>query len=335
MTTPAGATTRRPARVASLLGTLLVALLPLVSPHAQAMRLDSARFTVVAFPQDLPLARTLLAAAVARDTFPGLPRSTRPVVIMLAPDERRFREWIGPAAPEWGAAVAFPEQGRVVMQGRDAGSDAGDPEVVLRHELAHMALDERLGDRVPRWFHEGYASWAAGEWGREELLATNVAFVFRRGRTFAALDSGFVGGSLSADASYALAHRAVAELAALDPQHGLSLFFRYWQQSKTMDAAVRQAYGITLDRFEADWYSRTRRRFGLIAFFADAALLGLVFLVPLGPLWYVRRRRLRRRLEALRAAERLAEERNRGSVLDELLRDVPDLGTGTRPPDRG
>lgn len=329
MTWRAGAARALPPVVA-----LLLLLLAPLAGAAQSLRLDAGRFTVVAFPQDEPLARSLLRSAVERDTFPGLPRSTRPVIVMIAPDDRRFREWIGPAAPEWGAAVAFPDQGRVVMQGRTAGSDAGDPIAVLRHELAHMALDERLGDRVPRWFHEGYASWAAGEWGREEVLATNVALVLRRGRTFAALDSGFHGGSLSADAAYALAHRAVAELAALDPQRGLSLFFRYWAESPSLDVAVRRAFGITLDRFEEQWYSRTRRRFGLIAFFADAALLGLVFLIPLGPLWYVRRRRLRRRLEALRAAEALAEERNRASVLDELLRDVPAGRHPEPPPER-
>jgi hypothetical protein len=44
----------------------------------------------------------------------------------LAPDRRRF-EWVGPGAPEWGAAIAFPESQRIVLQGRIRGSDAGDP----------------------------------------------------------------------------------------------------------------------------------------------------------------------------------------------------------------
>ena len=28
-------------------------------------------------------------------------------------DARRFRDWVGPNAPEWGSAIAFPESGRI------------------------------------------------------------------------------------------------------------------------------------------------------------------------------------------------------------------------------
>src|SRR5688572_10275207 len=84
------------------------------------------------------LAGSLASHAISTDTFPGLPRPVQRVTIAIAPDSRRFREWAG-GAPEWGSAVAFPESRRVVLQGRRAGSDAGDPLQVLRHELAHLA----------------------------------------------------------------------------------------------------------------------------------------------------------------------------------------------------
>ena len=289
------------------------------APPAGALRLDRGRFTVVAYPQDAALARSLLAAAGRRDTFPGLPRPAARVLIAVAPDEARFRQWIGPSAPEWGAAVAFPSQMRIVMQGRRAGSDAGDPEVVLRHEIAHLALHERLGPLPPRWFDEGYASYAAGEWGREELLATNAALVLRRFPSLATLDSGFYGGSLSAQASYALAHRAVDELASLDPERGLTLFFQYWKESGSLDRAVRAAYGVTLSAFEQRWQQRTRLRYGALAAVADVALASSILLLPLLPLWIARRRRDRRRMAALVAADAEAERRAAESALDALL----------------
>ena len=99
--------------------------------------------------------------------------------------------------------MAFPGQRRIVMQGRSANSSVGDPEVVLRHELAHLALHEFLGDLPPRWFDEGYASYSAAEWGRDELLATNAALILRGTPSLEAVDSGFAGGSLSAEASSA------------------------------------------------------------------------------------------------------------------------------------
>ena len=122
---------------------------------ADAIRLDSGRFTFVAFPKDERLARSLLKQVLTTDTFPGLPRPTTRALIEIAPDMRRFHDWIGPGAPEWGAAIAIPEEGRIVLQGSAANSAAGDPRVTVRHELAHLALYNLLGNMPPRWFDEG------------------------------------------------------------------------------------------------------------------------------------------------------------------------------------
>ena len=275
---------------------------------------------------------SLLAAAVRRDSFPWLPRPRAHVVIAVAPDERRFREWIGPAAPEWGAAIAFPAQRTIIMQGRTAGSDAGDPLVVLRHELAHLALDEALGDLPPRWFHEGYASVAAGEWGREEVLATNVALLLRGMPTLDSLDARFNAGAARADAAYALAHRAVAELAALDPERGLTLFFKYWRETRSLEVAIRRAFGVTQAQFEERWRQRTRRQYGALAIAADLSVAAALLMTVVVPLYLARRRRDRRRLETMRVTEAAAERAARESALAALLEDPGGPG---RPGGRG
>jgi len=280
---------------------------------------DIGRFTVVAYPADVALGRRLVAQAQARDTFPGLPRPRAHVLLALAPDGERFRRWVGPGAPEWGAAIAFPELQRIVMHGRRAGSDAGDPVVVLRHELAHLALQEYLGELAPRWFDEGYAGYAAGEWGRDESLATNVALLLRGTPALDSLDAGFEGGSREAEQAYALAFRAVSDLASLDPQRGLTLFFHYWRETGRFDPAVRSAYGVTRDAYERLWQQRTRRRYGALALFANLSVATSVFLVAFLPLWVARRRRDRRRLEAMRKAEAAAELEERESVMSTLL----------------
>jgi hypothetical protein len=292
--------------------------------QSDAVRFDGGRFTLLAYPTDRVLAEALLRAAQGTDSFPGLPRPARRVVIAVAPTDAVFREWVGDAFPEWGAAAAFPATHRIVMRGRSAGgSSSGDPLVVLRHELAHLALAEALGELPPRWFDEGYASYAAGEWGRDEVLATNFALVRRGARSFAALDAMFAGGGTAATGAYALSHRAVAELAALDPARGLSLFFRYWGETGSLDRAVRQAYGLTLDGFEAHWVSRTRRRYGALALMGDLALAAGVVSLVLVPMYVQRRRRDQRRLMALRTAEEEQERRARESALESLLATVP------------
>jgi hypothetical protein len=291
--------------------------------RAQGLRFDRDRFTVVAYPKDEQLAKSLLAAAVRNDTFPGLPRPKQRVVIAIAPDRQRFREMIGPNAPEWGAAVAFPESSRVVMQGRSAGSKAGDPIEVLRHELAHLALHEAMGDLPPRWFDEGYASYAANEVARDAILGANLALLFRGMPSLDSLDAGFRGGSLRAEGSYALAYRAVVELAAQDRERGLTLFFPYWKETRQFDAAVRRAYGITQVQFESIWQSRTRRRYGGLALFADLSVAAVMMLFFVMPFYVIRRRRDRLRMAALVRADQEAERREAVSAIEALLRSIP------------
>jgi hypothetical protein len=294
-------------------------------------RLDRGRFTAVYFPSDQTLTQSLLESAVRNDTFPGLPRPHQHVWLAIAPNRRRFREWIGPGAPEWGAAITFPDSRRIVMQGRFAGADAGDPREVLRHELAHLALHEYLGDAPPRWFDEGYASYAAHEWRREDALAANVALALKGTPTFDELDAEFTAGSTTAQNAYALAYRAVVDLASLDTANGLSRFLDAWREAGSLDRAFRATYGITLFGFEQRWQQRTRRRYGALALVGDFAVGGLLLLVLVFPLYVARRQRNRQRLAALLAADEAAERAARRSAIDALLRgdDETDLSAGT------
>ncbi|HEY9449142.1 MAG TPA: hypothetical protein VIQ60_05285 [Gemmatimonadaceae bacterium] len=283
------------------------------------MRLDRGRFTVVAFPKDSKLARSMLDSAAARDSFPGLPRPRQRALIAIAPDERRFRAWAGSGTPEWGAAVAIPSQQRIVMQGSSAGSDAGDPMRVLRHELAHLALHEFLGALPPRWFDEGYASYSAGEWGRDDVLSTSMSLLLHGIPQLDSLDAQFAGTELRAQSAYALSYRAVAELASLDRERGLTLFLRYWKEDGSMENALRQAYGITGVAFEQRWRAQTGRRYGALALAANVSVAFGIIGVIIVPLYLVRLRRKRRLLAAMLAADEAAERAERASALQALL----------------
>ncbi|HEX7547129.1 MAG TPA: hypothetical protein VF368_10400 [Gemmatimonadaceae bacterium] len=301
---------------------------------ARAVELDSGRFAFVAFPGDVPLARSLLGHAIGNDTFPGLPRPRTRVRVFIMPDAARFHDAIGPSAPEWGAAVAMPEEGRIVMQGSSAGSAAGDPRATLRHELAHLALHEAVGELAPRWFDEGYASFAAGELARDDILATNIALAFTGVPPLDSLDSFFAGGEARAQTGYALARGAVAEIAALDPVRGLSLFFPQWRETRSLDQALRKAYGVTEAGFESRWRASTRRRYGALALFADVTFAALLFLAVIAPFWIIRRRRDRLRMAAMRAADELQERRERDDALRALLYGDAEPPSDP-PPDRG
>ncbi len=65
----------------------------------------------------------------------------------------------GAAPPSWAGAVAYPEARMVILSLRNRiGSPVKDLDIVLEHEISHLALREALGGAdVPRWFSEGVA----------------------------------------------------------------------------------------------------------------------------------------------------------------------------------
>lgn len=286
--------------------------------QADSVVLVSGRFTVVAPRRDERLARSLLGSALARDSFPGLPRPQRSVRIELAGDATDFRARTA-GAPEWGAAIAIPDEQRIVMQGSRAGSDAGDPRPVLRHELAHLALHEAMGALPPRWFDEGYAGVAAGEFSREQVFETSLGMVWRTLPSLEALEDGFQHGGIEAGWSYAIAYRVVSELEQLGGPAGLDQFFTYWKGTGSFEKAVRQAFGMTGEGFEKHWKQQTRRRYGALSVVTNVSAAVGLFALLLVPLFVMKRGRDQRKLEAMRVADAVQEARERESALQALL----------------
>jgi hypothetical protein len=316
-----------------LLGLVAVAASGQLQAQSAPIRLDTGRATIVFYPSEARLARTVAGLVINADSFPGIPRPTARILIALAPDEKRFREWVGPFAPEWGAAVAFPGSNRIIMQGSSAGADAGNPLETFRHELAHLALHEAMGDLPPRWFDEGYASWAAHEWNREDVLATNLGLAWRGMPSLEQLDERFQHGATSAQEAYALAYRAVADLAELGGDRGLTPLLAKWKEQGSLEKAVRLTYGITLTDFERRWQSRTKRRYGALALFSNLALGGLLLSLVLLPLYLARRRRDKARLAAMVVADAKAEAAARAAdpLLDLLDTTSQDAGNSPGP----
>ena len=242
---------------------------------------------------------------------------------MVAPDAATFREWAGPSAGPATAAVAFAEQHRVVMRGRGATPNSGDPLRTLRHELAHVALYEFLGFHAVRWFDEGYASLAAGEDRNDGFLAVNAALVFRRMPSLAALDTLLTSPRPEvARAGYSLALRAVTDLALIDRVRGLDPLLVEWKARGTLDLALRGAFAVTTEGFERDWQQRTRWRFALLSVVLDSAMGGLALVLLFAPLYRSRRNAQRARLDEMRRREAITELTNRSEAVDTLMRSI-------------
>lgn len=216
--------------------------------------------TAVAAPGQLSLARELAEEAARPAEWPGLgAQAPESLSLIVLRDGRALDSLTGGRAPEWGAAIALPGSRTIALR-------ADGPEVrrTLRHELAHLALHQAVRVRVPLWFDEGYAGWAAGEWDRYAALELNLAVARGSLPTLGELDGALRGARSSVDAAYALAMSAVTELARRNPTGTLSPLMDRLRAGEDFDAAVLATTGLPPGRFQEVWQQTMRRRYGLV-----------------------------------------------------------------------
>jgi hypothetical protein len=240
--------------------------------------------TAVAWPAQLRLATELAREAIRPAEWPGLgTRGVDSFRLIVVPDLRRLDSLTRGRAPPWAAAIALTDNRTVVIR-----ADADELPRILRHELAHLTLHQVVRGRVPLWFDEGYAGWAAGEWDRLGLLELNLSVARGALPSLGGLDRALRGATSTADAAYALAVSAVTELARRNPTGTLTPLMARLGAGEEFGAAVLATTGLTLDRFEETWQQTVRRRYGLVTWlFATGGWL----LVSLGVLFLVHFRR--------------------------------------------
>jgi hypothetical protein len=217
------------------------------------------RVTAVSWPAQRTVATELAETADRPADWPGLGRrDPGPLRLIVVPDGRLLDSLTAGQAPSWGAAIALPGARTILLR-----ADQGDLIRTLRHELAHLALHEAVRVRVPLWFDEGYAAWAAGEWERFGGLELNLSVARGAIPSLTALDGALRGSASSADAAYALAASAVTELARRNPTGTLTPLMQRLQAGEDFEAAVLATTGLNLSRFEQEWQRGVRRRYTL------------------------------------------------------------------------
>ena len=245
--------------------------------------------------------RTLRAAGVPL-RLPGICPSVPPPPsrIYLATDPAAFDSLTG-GAPHWSAGIAIPSRRVIVLPAySSARTPMGDPLVALRHELVHLALNSHIGARVPRWFDEGYATWASGEWDAGRGWEIRLALLGGGAPPLDSLRLGWPGRQGDARLAYLLSASAVSHLASIGGEDSFAAFIDLWRRGQDFDSALRSVYGLTLSGFEADWRAMVKRRYGWMLALSQmgvvwAIIAGLVVLLTLP-----RRRRNREKLQRMR-----------------------------------
>ena len=287
---PRGTRARGPGRGAPTLTTALCLALQAATPFVAHV----GRVSVVYWEGSEARAVALAEMADALRSWPGIPEpADRPIRLIMTSSERQFDSLTAGRLPRWGAAATFPATRTIVLK------PSGDFHRILRHELAHLAL-HAVVIRVPRWFDEGYAARAAGEWDRLEALRVNWALVRGTIPSLHEVDRELQGSRAGeADVAYALATSAVLYLERLGGERGLQPLLERLGKTADFDLALRATYQITLGQFEAMWAKDLRKRYGWLLFFTSFAVFWSFVALLLVALWSRRKVRDRGRREAL------------------------------------
>ncbi len=279
---------------AALVSAALAFTLATVAPaQAPAEGTVVGRVTVVAWPAQAGLAAVLGEAADRAAAFPGLGAlADRPIQLVLAPSRAVYDSITHGRMPRWSDGAAFPDAGVVVLL---TEHPLDRLTVMLRHELAHLALRWSLRRPAPLWFEEGYAAVAAGEWGRLDALRLNWRVARGAVPDLDELERLLRGPRADAEGAYALATSAVLLLQRWGGEQGLTRLLHELRGDAGFESAIRATYHLTGDDFEARWQRDLRSRYG---WFSWATGVGLFWALAAGlliALFGLRRRRDRLR----------------------------------------
>jgi hypothetical protein len=251
-------------------------------------------------------AERFLGRLLAQPPLPAVPAGVPArVTAYLAPSEEAFTSLTGGRVPHWGAGVAVPELGVMVIPAyASRRSTPGDDASVARHEWAHLGLHEYLpGLQVPRWFDEGYARWAESGYDASEAWRLRLLLALGRAPPLDSLSLEWPSDRASAEAAYLLAASAVAYLVEESGERGVELLLQRWRAGGSFEAALVTTYGVTSGQLEGDWREWVKDRYGWLLALSHSTVFWTLAGIALLLAGVARRRWRRERMARLRAGE--------------------------------
>lgn len=211
--------------------------------------------------QALPLAKEALAALSKRWDF----TPEGPLLIEVFPKHDDFAvRTMGLPGLVGALGVCF---GKVVALDSPKARPPGQFswEETLWHELAHVFTLQMSNNRVPRWLTEGISEWeetrAGRDWGRR--MEVDFAQALETGKAFKVkdLNDGFTNPELISMAYYE-ASILIDHLVETYGEQKLRTLVRAYARGIETDAALKEAYGATVDEIQTSFDARLERQFG-------------------------------------------------------------------------
>jgi hypothetical protein len=246
----------------------------------------------------------LIAAAdqvrVELEDWLGQPVLTKVRVdVARTPGEMETLAPVGAPYPRYASGVAYSGLGLVLLTLAPRFPGEGhDLLQIFKHELAHVALHDAIGDRpIPRWFNEGFAVMASGETSFDRISTLWTATVADRLLPLAEVERTFPSDETKASVAYAQASDVVRFLVRREERHRFRALVREMKDGHSLDASARQAYGVDLATLEFEWREDVAKRYTFwpVLFSGTFVWVGVLVLFVLG--WRKRRSRARVTLE--------------------------------------
>lgn len=220
------------------------------------------------------------------------------VDVARTPGEMATLAPVGAPYPRYASGVAYSDLGLVLLTlVPRSPNETLDLKQVFRHELAHVAFHDAVGGRsIPRWFNEGFAVMASGETSVERMSTLWTATIADRLLPLAEVERTFPSDE-SVSVAYAQAADVVRFLVRREERHRFRSLVREMKDGRTLDASVKQAYGVDLASLEYEWREDVAKRYTFwpVLFSGTAVWAGVIGLFVWG--WRKRRRRARLTLE--------------------------------------
>jgi hypothetical protein len=220
----------------------------------------------------------------------------------------------GAPYPKYASGVAYSEIGLVLLTLTPVHPNAfDDVNEVFRHELAHVALGDAVGDsrRVPYWFNEGLAVHLSGESSLLRLRTLWSATLSGRLISLERLDANFPADAVAADLAYAESADVVRFLLRQQERERFPRLIERVHDGQSFAAALRDAYGLDFISLEYEWREEIARKYSFwpVLFSGTVVWLGVLGLFVVA--WQKRRQKSKKTLERWAREEARAE---RGAV---------------------
>jgi hypothetical protein len=245
----------------------------------------------------------------------GQPVLTEPVEVRVARSPEDMVSLAPPnMVPQYAVAVAIPERRLVILSMRapftNEGADLGES---LRHELAHVALDDALvGNHVPAWFNEGFAIHASGENALLRVKTLTEATLWKTLIPLADLDKAMPEDPQAAGVAYAEAGDFLRFLLRQSDRARFASVIDRARKGQPFDRALADAYGADMRKLEYEWREQLAQHYTFWPVLLSGSALWVLVIGAMGLGWMKKKRREKQvfarweREEAMDAARRVA-----------------------------